>query len=59
MLGWVVTIIDRTAGQVRMLLMRSGNVESPPGPEQDDMLVNGLADLVGEAPAGMRDFLCE
>ena len=51
---------ERTAGQVRVLLMLSGNVERNPGPttEISDALVSGLADLVGQAPAGMRDVLC-
>ena len=59
---WVVEagVRERTAGQVRVLLMLSGNVERNPGPttETYDVLVSGLADLVGQAPAGMRDVLC-
>ena len=43
-----------------MLLMLSGDIETNPGPdsEETDSLVSGLADLVGQAPAGMRNILC-
>ena len=51
-------VCERTAGQMRQLLIMSGDVESNPGPLPADTLVNGLADLVGQAPAGMRDVLC-
>ena len=53
-------VCDRTAGQVRVLLMLSGNVERNPGPDHEpaDPLVSGLADLVGRAPPSMRDVLC-
>ena len=51
---------ERTAGQVRVLLLLSGDVERNPGPGQEsvDLLINGLADLVGQAPGGLRDVLC-
>ena len=49
---------ERTAGQIRMLLLLSGNVERNPGPNSSDALFSGLADLVGQAPPGMRDILC-
>ena len=55
------TVMLRTSGQIRRLLMLAGDIESNPGPEQqaaDDGLIAGLADLVGQAPAGMRDVLC-
>ena len=54
-------VSERTAGQIRALLLLLGNVERNPGPgpaDSDDPLVSSLADLVGQAPPGMRDILC-
>ena len=53
-------VFERTEGQIRQLLIVSGDVERNPGPTDhtSDPLVNGLADLVGKAPPGMRDVLC-
>ena len=53
--------MERTAGQVRILLMLAGDVESNPGPDaqsNEDSLIEGLAELVGQAPASMREVLC-
>ena len=53
-------ISERTTRQLRELLLLSGDVERNPGPPSlsSEDLVSGLADLVGQAPAGMRDILC-
>ena len=51
-------ILERTSGQVRMLLMLAGDVEINPGPLNTDTLVTGLSDLVEQAPSSMRDVLC-
>ena len=55
-------ICGRTAGQVRVLLLLSGDIEMNPGPctgtDIPDPLIGGLADLVGEAPGNIRDILC-
>ena len=51
--------LERTSGQIKMLLMLAGDVESNPGPQSnDDLLIEGLAELVGQAPARMREVLC-
>ena len=53
--------IERTSSHIRRLLMLAGDVESNPGPDPqttEDSLITGLADLVGQAPASMREVLC-
>ena len=52
------TTLERTPGHIRMLLMLAGDVESNPGPQSaDDVLIDGLAELVGQAPASMWEVL--
>ena len=54
-------VMERTSAQIRSLLIMAGDVETNPGPahqSSDDNLIAGLADLVGQAPASMRDVLC-
>ena len=50
--------MQRTAGHTRLLLMLAGDIESNPGPQSNEDLINGLAELIGEAPSSMREVLC-
>ena len=52
----------RNTGHLRMLMILAGDVETNPGPanqaNEEDSLISGLADILGQAPSSMRDILC-
>ena len=56
--GWDGLAVQIIAGHTRLLLLLAGDIESNPGPQSNEYLINGLAELIGEAPSSMREVLC-